>query len=81
MLCTPTICATTRLTTGSTSTVTIATFGITWYAQDTLGEVVFVSQPEVGAKVTKDSEYGELESTKAVSALDLAAVGRGGGGQ
>ncbi len=47
----------------------IATFGITWYAQDTLGEVVYVSQPEVGAKVTKDSEYGELESTKAVSAL------------
>ena len=47
----------------------IATFGITWYAQDTLGEVVFVSQPEVGVKVTKDGEYGELESTKAVSAL------------
>ena len=47
----------------------VATFGITWYAQDTLGEVVYVSQPEVGSKVTKDSEYGELESTKAVSAL------------
>ena len=46
-----------------------ATFGITWYAQDTLGEVVFYSPPEVGADVTKDSDYGELESTKAVSAL------------
>ena len=46
-----------------------ATFGITWYAQDTLGEVVFYSPPEVGADVTKDSDYGELESTKAVSGL------------
>jgi glycine cleavage system H protein len=46
-----------------------ATFGITWYAQDTLGEVVFYSPPEVGATVTKDTDYGELESTKAVSAL------------
>jgi glycine cleavage system H protein len=46
-----------------------ATFGITWYAQDTLGEVVFYSPPEVGATVAKDADYGELESTKAVSAL------------
>ena len=46
-----------------------ATFGITWYAQDTLGEVVFYSPPEVGATVSKDADYGELESTKAVSAL------------
>ena len=46
-----------------------ATFGITWYAQDTLGEVVFYSPPEVGAAVTKDADYGELESTKAVSGL------------
>ncbi len=46
-----------------------ATFGITWYAQDTLGDVVFYSPPEVGATVTKDADYGELESTKAVSAL------------
>ena len=46
-----------------------ATFGITWYAQDTLGEVVFYSPPEVGATVSKDGDYGELESTKAVSAL------------
>jgi glycine cleavage system H protein len=47
----------------------IAVFGITWYAQDTLGEVVFYSPPEVGAAVTKDADYGELESTKAVSGL------------
>jgi glycine cleavage system H protein len=47
----------------------VATFGITWYAQDTLGEVVFVSPPEVGARVGKDADYGELESTKAVSPL------------
>jgi len=47
----------------------VATFGITWYAQDTLGEVVFYSPPAVGATVTKDSDYGELESTKAVSGL------------
>ena len=46
-----------------------ATFGITWYAQDTLGEVVFYSTPEVGDAVTKDADYGELESTKAVSGL------------
>ena len=46
-----------------------ATFGITWYAQDTLGEVVFYSPPEVGERVVKDGDYGELESTKAVSAL------------
>ena len=46
-----------------------ATFGITWYAQDTLGEVVFYSPPELGATVSKDGDYGELESTKAVSQL------------
>ena len=47
----------------------VATFGITWYAQDTLGEVVYFSPPEVGATVSKDADYGELESTKAVSNL------------
>ncbi|MGH3139544.1 MAG: glycine cleavage system protein GcvH [Gaiellales bacterium] len=46
-----------------------ATFGITWYAQDTLGEVVFFSPPDAGQTVAKDADYGELESTKAVSAL------------
>jgi glycine cleavage system H protein len=44
-----------------------ATFGITWYAQDALGEVVFYEAPEVGASVTKDQPYAEIESVKAVS--------------
>ena len=44
-----------------------ATFGITWYAQDALGEVVFYEPPEVGATVTKDQAYTEVESVKAVS--------------
>jgi glycine cleavage system H protein len=46
-----------------------ATFGITWYAQDTLGEVVYYQPPQVGSSVTRDADYGELESTKAVSGL------------
>jgi glycine cleavage system H protein len=44
-----------------------AVFGITWYAQDALGEVVFFDPPEVGATVTKDESYAEIESVKAVS--------------
>ena len=46
---------------------TDATFGITWYAQDALGEVVFFDPPEPGAQVTKDQSYAEVESVKAVS--------------
>ena len=42
-------------------------FGITWYAQDSLGEVVFYDPPEVGASIQKDSSYTEIESVKAVS--------------
>jgi glycine cleavage system H protein len=44
-----------------------ATFGITWYAQDALGEVVFFEAPQIGAKVVKDEPYTEVESVKAVS--------------
>jgi glycine cleavage system H protein len=44
-----------------------ATFGITWYAQDQLGEVVFFDPPEVGAQVSAGSAYAEVESVKAVS--------------
>jgi glycine cleavage system H protein len=44
-----------------------ATFGITWYAQDQLGEVVFFDLPKVGAAVSKDEPYAEVESVKAVS--------------
>jgi len=45
----------------------LATFGITWYAQDSLGEVVFYDPPETDAKVDKDQSYAEVESVKAVS--------------
>ena len=45
----------------------VATLGITWYAQDQLGEVVFFDPPSVGATLTKDSPYAEVESVKAVS--------------
>src|ERR1700735_1284227 len=44
-----------------------ATFGITWYAQDSLGEVVFFDPPAVGSTVSKDAPYTEVESVKAVS--------------
>ena len=44
-----------------------ATFGITWYAQDALGEVVFFDAPEVGTDISKDEPYTEVESVKAVS--------------
>ena len=44
-----------------------ATFGITWFAQDSLGEVVFFDPPKVGTTVTKDAAYTEIESVKAVS--------------
>jgi glycine cleavage system H protein len=44
-----------------------ATFGITWYAQDQLGEVVFFDPPAVGTTINKDAPYAEVESVKAVS--------------
>jgi glycine cleavage system H protein len=44
-----------------------AVLGITWYAQDSLGELVLFDGPEVGATLTKDSSYAEVESVKAVS--------------
>ena len=62
-----TIFATTRSTTGRASRATSATFGVTWYAQDALGEVVFYEPPEVGKEVKKDEAYAEVESVKAVS--------------
>lgn len=45
----------------------VATFGITWFAQDALGEVVFFEPPAIGTTVTKDASYAEIESVKAVS--------------
>jgi glycine cleavage system H protein len=46
-----------------------AVLGITWYAQDSLGELVHFEPPEQGATVAKDESYGEVESVKAVSDL------------
>ncbi|HYY63353.1 MAG TPA: glycine cleavage system protein GcvH [Gaiellaceae bacterium] len=46
-----------------------ATLGITWFAQDSLGELVHFEPPEAGSTITKDSAYGEVESVKAVSDL------------
>jgi glycine cleavage system H protein len=44
-----------------------ATLGITWFAQDALGELVFFDPPEVGTQISKDESYAEVESVKAVS--------------
>jgi glycine cleavage system H protein len=46
-----------------------ATLGITWYAQDALGEIVHYEAPEAGSAIAKDESYGEVESVKAVSDL------------
>jgi glycine cleavage system H protein len=54
----------------------LATFGITWFAQDALGEISFVDGPEVGAEVTKDQAYAEIESVKSVSDLIAPLSGR-----
>ena len=44
-----------------------ATLGVTWYAQDALGEVVFFEPPALGTALVKDAPYAEVESVKAVS--------------
>jgi glycine cleavage system H protein len=46
-----------------------ATLGITWYAQDALGEIVHFEAPEAGGSIARDESYGEVESVKAVSDL------------
>jgi glycine cleavage system H protein len=46
-----------------------ATFGITWWAQDALGDMVYASLPEPGAPVTAGRPYGELESVKSVAEI------------
>ena len=45
----------------------VATLGITWYAQDALGEIVHYEAPEAGSSLARDESYGEVESVKAVS--------------
>ncbi|MEI7793601.1 MAG: glycine cleavage system protein GcvH [Thermoleophilia bacterium] len=52
-----------------------ATFGVTWFAQDALGEVVYYDPPAVGDSVTAGQSYGELESVKAVSDIIAPASG------
>jgi glycine cleavage system H protein len=52
-----------------------AVFGITWFAQDALGEVVFFEPPAVGAQLSAGATYGELESVKAVSDIYAPADG------
>lgn len=52
-----------------------AVFGITWFAQDALGEVVYYDPPEVGSVISKGGSYGELESVKAVSDIFAPASG------
>ena len=46
-----------------------ATLGITWFAQDALGEIVYYEAPDVGAAISMGEAYGEVESVKAVSDL------------
>src|SRR6516164_2684792 len=53
----------------------IATIGITTYAQDSLGDIVFVDLPKVGAEITSGKTFGTVESVKAVSDLFAPATG------
>ena len=52
-----------------------AVLGITWFAQDALGELVHFEPPEESSQVTKDSSYGEVESVKAVSEVTAPLSG------
>jgi glycine cleavage system H protein len=53
-----------------------ATLGITWYAQDSLGELVHFEPPQEDSRIEKDHTYGEVESVKAVSDLISPLSGR-----
>jgi glycine cleavage system H protein len=44
-----------------------ATFGVTWFAQDSLGEIVFFDPPDTGTEISANQPYAEIESVKAVS--------------
>ncbi|MGI9645893.1 MAG: glycine cleavage system protein GcvH, partial [Ilumatobacteraceae bacterium] len=52
------------------------TVGITEYAQDALGDVVFVDAPEVGSEVTAGEAFSEVESTKSVSDINAPVSGK-----
>ena len=56
------------------------TLGITWWAQDALGELVHYEAPDEGSTISKDESYGEVESVKAVSDL-IAPLGGGARGE
>ena len=58
-----------------------ATLGITWFAQDALGELVHYEPPEEGAEISKGTSYGEVESVKAVSDVIAPALRRDPRGQ
>ena len=53
----------------------VATFGVTWHAQDALGDIVYFAGPEVGQQVKAGDGYGELESVKAVSDIIAPLAG------
>ena len=53
----------------------VATVGITWHAQDALGDIVFAELPEVGTQIGSGESAGELESVKAVSDVYMPASG------
>jgi glycine cleavage system H protein len=53
-----------------------ATLGITWFAQDSLGELVHFEAPDEGSTIERDEPYGEVESVKAVSSLISPLSGR-----
>jgi glycine cleavage system H protein len=57
-------------------TGSVVRVGITDYAQDALGDVVFIQLPEVGANVTAEQSFGEIESTKSVSDVYAPVAGR-----
>lgn len=53
-----------------------ALIGISWYAQDSLGDIVYVSAPEVGQEISASEEVGEIESVKAVSSIYSPVSGK-----
>ena len=69
------IASTPKSTSGSRSTAITATVGITDYAQESLGDIVFVETPKVGAEMTVGKTFGTVESVKAVSDLFAPATG------
>jgi len=55
---------------------TVGVVGITWFAQDQLGDVVFVELPEVGRTLKQNEQFGVVESVKTVSDLYIPVSGK-----